>query len=358
MGRFYAKGVGLGATGARAGTRLAGTRTRRAFGGKAFCFRCAARRAPCGRIGGARRPLSTDTTSIEGISVRDVGNPCATFARRRFAAFSLRHLWGMDQDAAWTRLFGQPVFVEHLIRLALPGLARWLDWTTLDEVPTRWAVADAPGDAGLRAIGGYSARTGDRAWRVGYGDDSGRSLLMPTEFQSDTDVDMDLRSRQYGLLGYQAVRKRQPDRDGSVRMVPVVIYSGGARWAVSYPAWAQPRANVTAKGEPWLQARAACVLLDADSCRARRFRSAEPRPRTAADERADEAGGHGGRAHRHGAMAARGAGSGPRGVGHPRVGGLVGGLRKTRADAATGGAGATELGAREERRNDGAGTNG
>ena len=172
----------------------------------------------------------------------------------------------MDQDAAWTRLFGQPVFVEHLIRLALPGLARWLDWTTLDEVPTRWAVADAPGDAGLRAIGGYSARTGDRAWRVGYGDDSGRSLLMPTEFQSDTDVDMDLRSRQYGLLGYQAVRKRQPDRDGSVRMVPVVIYSGGARWAVSYPAWAQPRANVTAKGEPWLQARAACVLLDADSC--------------------------------------------------------------------------------------------
>ena len=111
-----------------------------------------------------------------------------------------------------------------------------------------------------------SPRTGDRAWRVGYGDDSGRSVLMPTEFQSDTDADMDLRSREYGLLGYQAAKRWQPDRDGSVRLVPVVIYSGGPKWAASYPGWAQPRANVTASGEPWLEARTSCVLLDADSC--------------------------------------------------------------------------------------------
>ena len=172
----------------------------------------------------------------------------------------------MDQDAAWTRLFGQPVFVRHLMRLALPGLARWLDWSTLEETPTRWALGGAFGGARLRTAGAYSSRTGDRAWRVGYGDDSGRSLLMPTEFQSDTDTNMDVRSREYGLLGYQAQKRHRPDRDGSVRVVPVVIYSGGARWATSYPGWAQPRANVTAKGEPWLQARASCVLLDADSC--------------------------------------------------------------------------------------------
>ena len=51
-----------------------------------------------------------------------------------------------------------------------------------------------------------------------------------------------------------------------MRLVPVVIYSGGPRWAMSYPGWAQRRANVTASGEPWLEARASCVLLDADSC--------------------------------------------------------------------------------------------
>lgn len=168
----------------------------------------------------------------------------------------------MDQDAAWTRLFGQPFFAEHLVRLALPGLARWLDFSMLEEVPTRWALV-RPASHG---VAGYAARTGDRAWRVAYGDDSGRSLLMPTEFQSDTDANMDVRGRQYGLLGYQAVTRHRPDRDGSVRVVPVVLYSGGARWAVSYPGWAQPSANVTADGEPWLEARASCVLLDADSC--------------------------------------------------------------------------------------------
>ncbi|MYB39118.1 MAG: hypothetical protein F4Y26_17385 [Gammaproteobacteria bacterium] len=158
----------------------------------------------------------------------------------------------MDQDAAWTRLFGQPVFAQDLLRLAMPGLVRWLDFSTLEEVSTRWAMAKADDAPRLQTVGGYTPRTGDRAWRVGYGDDSGRSVLMPTEFQSDTDADMDLRSREYGLLGYQAAKRSQPDRDGSVRLVPVVIYSGGPKWAASYPGWAQPRANVTATGEPWL----------------------------------------------------------------------------------------------------------
>ncbi len=172
----------------------------------------------------------------------------------------------MDQDAAWTRLFGQPVFSRGLFRLAMPGLVRWLDFSTLEEVSTRWAMAKADDAPRLYTVGGYTPRTGDRAWRVGYGDDSGRSVLMPTEFQSDTDADMDLRSREYGLLGYQAAKRWQPDRDGSVRLVPVVIYSGGPKWAASYPGWAQPHARVTATGEPWLEARTSCVLLDADSC--------------------------------------------------------------------------------------------
>ena len=148
----------------------------------------------------------------------------------------------------------------------MPGLARWLDFSTLEEVSTRWAMAKVDDASPLQTVGAYAARTGDRAWRVGYGDDSGRSVLMPTEFQSDTDADMRARSREYGLLGYQAAVRWQPDRDGSVRLVPVVIYSGGPRWAMSYPGWAQRRANVTATGEPWLEARASCVLLDADSC--------------------------------------------------------------------------------------------
>ena len=172
----------------------------------------------------------------------------------------------MDQDAAWTRLFGQPVLAQHLFRLAMPGLVRWLDFSTLEEVTTRWAMAKVDDAPRLHTAGAYAARTGDRAWRVGYGDESGRSVLMPTEFQSDTDANMRVRSREYGLLGYQAAVRRQPDPDGSVRLVPVVIYSGGPSWAMSYPGWAQRRANVTATGEPWLEARASCVLLDADSC--------------------------------------------------------------------------------------------
>lgn len=169
----------------------------------------------------------------------------------------------MDYDAAWTRLFGQVVMVEDLVRLAVPDLADWLDFRGLEEVGTRWALPKQSEEV-LR-VHGYSPRTGDRGWRVPYGDGSERSLVVPTEFQSDAHPEMDFRSREYGLLAYQAERRRKPDGDGGVRVLPLVIYSGRRNWSARRPVWGARSAEVTAGGEVLLPLGACCILLDADT---------------------------------------------------------------------------------------------
>ena len=173
----------------------------------------------------------------------------------------------MDYDAAWTRLFDQPIMVQHLIRLAVPELGGRLGFETLEAVPTRWALARTPEDGLLRTAGAYAPRTGDRAWRVWYGDGSGRSLIVLVEFQSEPDAHMDLRSMEYAQLAYQSEQRRRRDADGGLRVLPVVVFAGHGRWAATDPPWAVRAAAVAADGEVGLPLRACAVLLDAQSRR-------------------------------------------------------------------------------------------
>ncbi len=76
---------------------------------------------------------------------------------------------------------------------------------------------------------------------------------------------MDFRSREYGLLAYQAERRRKADGDGGVRVLPLVIYSGGRSWSARRPVWGARSAGVTANGEVLLPLGACCILLDADT---------------------------------------------------------------------------------------------
>ena len=85
----------------------------------------------------------------------------------------------------------------------------------------------------------------------------------PAEFQSDTHPYMDFRSREYGLLAYQAERRRKADGDGGVRVLPLVVYSGGRSWSARRPVWGARSAGVTADGEVLLPLSACCILLDA-----------------------------------------------------------------------------------------------
>lgn len=178
----------------------------------------------------------------------------------------------MDHDAAWTRLFEHPIVVAHLIRLALPELVDRLDLMTLEPLPTRWARNRRNAGRGqlrsrVRAVGAFAPRTGDRAWRVWYADGSGRSLILVLEFQSSTDSHMDLRSLEYSLLVRESEGRRLPDQDGGLRVLPIVLYSGGRRWSATDPRWAARDVEVSSTGGVALPLEACCILVDAHSCR-------------------------------------------------------------------------------------------
>ena len=185
----------------------------------------------------------------------------------------------MDHDASWSRLFGHPFVAADLIRLALPDMAQLLDFATLKPLHTRWvrvrplepSVRAGPEDrpdedsvARVRAAGTYALRTGDQAWRVWRAGESGRSLIVPVEYQSTPDARMGVRSLEYGLLAHEMEWRHDPDADNWLRVLPLVVFSGALRWAREDPPWAVRRVPV-AGGWPWLPLQAAAVLLDAAS---------------------------------------------------------------------------------------------
>ena len=178
----------------------------------------------------------------------------------------------MDYDASWTRLFSHPFVAAQLVRLVLPELAGTLDLSTLKPLHTRWARSRPPtraeGDDAerkLRAAGAYALRTGDQAWRVWHAGDAGSSLILPVEYQSSPDGRMGLRSLEYALLAHEMESRRSLDTDGWLRVLPLVLYSGGARWARNDPPWAIRQVHVLSDGQPSLPLGAAALLLDADS---------------------------------------------------------------------------------------------
>lgn len=116
----------------------------------------------------------------------------------------------MVHDAAWKRLFGLPVLVEHLLGgFAIP-LAERLDSSTLRQLSADSVDADA------------KRLRGDAAWRVGFNDATGRSLVLLLEFQSMVDRLMDARMRGYADAARERLRRqRKTDADGEDRLLPV-----------------------------------------------------------------------------------------------------------------------------------------
>ena len=156
----------------------------------------------------------------------------------------------MDHDAAWKRLFGLPDLVEHLLRGFACPVAERLDFSTLRQLPADSVDADA------RQL------HGDAAWRVDYGDATGRSLAVLIEFQSR--VDLSMAARMFGYV--EATRERlgrqgESDADGKVQVLPVVLYSGDRPWNAP---GGNVEVGVTATGEPWLSLSGNYLLLDAN----------------------------------------------------------------------------------------------
>ena len=154
----------------------------------------------------------------------------------------------MDHDAAWKRLFGLPVLIEHLLKGFASPVAERLDFSTL-----RQLSADSV-DTDSRQL------HGDAAWRVDYGDGSGRSLVLLLEFQSTVDWSMAARMHGYaGAARERLHRQGESDADGEIRLLPLVVYSGDRPWNAP---GGTGEVGVTAKGEAWLPLRGAYLLLD------------------------------------------------------------------------------------------------
>ncbi len=155
----------------------------------------------------------------------------------------------MDYDAAWKRLFALPAMVEHLLTGFAGPVAGHLDFSTLRQLSASWVGADR------------RQRHGDAAWRVDYGDGSGRSLVVLLEFQSGVDPSMARRVRRYAEMARDGLRRQgELDADGKARVLPVVVYSGRPPWGASDDV---PEVGVTAKGEASLPVAGAYLLLDA-----------------------------------------------------------------------------------------------
>ena len=156
----------------------------------------------------------------------------------------------MDHDAAWKRLFGLPVLVEHMLRGFASPVAERLDFGTLRQLPADSVDADA------------KRLRGDAAWRVDFDDGSGRSLVLLLEFQSTVDPSMAARMRAYADAARERLRRQgESDADGEARLLPVVLYSGDRPWNAPGSA---AEVGVTTDGEAWLPLRGAYLLLDAN----------------------------------------------------------------------------------------------
>ena len=141
----------------------------------------------------------------------------------------------MDHDATWKRLFALPCMVEHLLRGFASPAAALLDLSTLRAQPASWAGPDT------------EQRHSDMVWRADYADGSGRSLVVVLELQSRVDRSMAVRMLRYASMAYEAsTRRGETDADGEVRVLPVVVYSGRARWTAP---GAEHAVGVTADGE-------------------------------------------------------------------------------------------------------------
>ena len=125
---------------------------------------------------------------------------------------------GMNHDAAWKRLFGLPVLIEHLLEGFARPIAERHDLGTPLQLPADSVDADA------------RQRHGDAAWRVYFEDDSRRrSLVLLIEFQSGVDPSMAARMHGYAGAARERLRRQNAsDPDGESRVLPGGVVFGEA----------------------------------------------------------------------------------------------------------------------------------
>ena len=140
------------------------------------------------------------------------------------------------RDRADKALFAHALPVEHLVRGFVADLLdadrAWvdrLDFSTLERLPTEHIAPD------------LSSRINDTVWRVRFRDaDASEAggwlhVLVMVEFQSELDWFMALRIRTYADLLYASLWKDRRARrtDRLPALLPVVLYTGAARWTAA-----------------------------------------------------------------------------------------------------------------------------
>ena len=173
----------------------------------------------------------------------------------------------METDAAWKRLFALPTMVEHLLRAVAPELACRLDFTAMEQLAANWTRPTGGADprTGTRPTGGAGPHPGaqryaDAVWRIRYAGADARTLVLLLEFQSTVDPDMAARVLAYtSLLREHLRRQGKFDRDGGLRTLAVVVYSGSKPWSAADAADAVP---LSPDGTPLLTVVAPYRLLD------------------------------------------------------------------------------------------------
>ncbi|MYH16320.1 MAG: hypothetical protein F4149_14230 [Gammaproteobacteria bacterium] len=131
----------------------------------------------------------------------------------------------MEHDALSKLFFALPPVQADVLRIVAQGWVHLLDLATLERVSAEHADPD------------LSQRAGDQAWRVRFREGvAGKGeppwLLVPEEFQSTADADMDARVREYGARDLAALRREGAwSREGGAPLVlPVVIHDGLHPW--------------------------------------------------------------------------------------------------------------------------------
>lgn len=125
------------------------------------------------------------------------------------------------QDQYYRRLFGSPLMVRALFEGILPsGLRALVDLDTLEPLPTDY-VSDK-----------RRQRQGDRLWRVRRRDGQMLYLIIMLEHQSVADRLISVRVMGYSALMYEdlSLRKLLGPSGKLPIILPVVLYSGAARW--------------------------------------------------------------------------------------------------------------------------------
>ena len=130
----------------------------------------------------------------------------------------------MEHDALSKLFFALPRVQADVLRIVAGDWIHLLDLGTLERISAEHA------DPGL------SQRAGDQAWRVRFreGVPTGEPpwLLVPEEFQSSADADMDARVREYVERQLGALRREGAwsPVGGTPLVLPVVIHDGLLPW--------------------------------------------------------------------------------------------------------------------------------